>query len=85
MIKLNKNLVVFISLVFSGFILYMPIFVNILPNPDAVWNSTVYKDSWRWETSLGRFGIKILQDLKGGGSASYCNWDMHITNMLHFA
>lgn len=36
-----------------------------LPNPDAIWNGMVYKASWEWECSLGRWLIGGLQLLRG--------------------
>ncbi len=43
---------------------YMKQITDALANPDAIWNGVLYKSDWRWETSLNRFVIKWLQDLK---------------------
>ena len=48
-----------------AFIIYFPGIYNTLPNPDAVWNSTVYKAGYGWEVSLGRYLIALLQMLRG--------------------
>lgn len=54
----------FTYLVISVFI-YADKFINISPNPDAIWNSTIYKTSFEWEIGLGRYLIALIQLLRG--------------------
>lgn len=45
--------------------IYLPKIAGELPNPDAIWCSTIYKESWQWECGLGRYMIAFLQALRG--------------------
>lgn len=49
----------------SAAILYSGYIVEELPNPDAVWNSVLYKSSYKWELQLGRFMIPVFQKILG--------------------
>lgn len=62
----KKRIILFIVFLFVGYITYGLLIVNELPNPDAIWNSTVYKDSWSWEISLGRYMLGVFQCIFGG-------------------
>lgn len=62
---LSKYIKLFwVYFVISIFI-YADKIINIFPNPDAIWNSTIYKTSFEWEGGLGRFSIALLQLLRG--------------------
>lgn len=49
----------------GGVLLYLPFSMHFLVNPDTLWNGLLYKDEYGWETGLGRWGLKILAQLKG--------------------
>lgn len=49
----------------STVILYSGYIVGELPNPDAIWNSVLYKSGYRWELQLGRFMIPLFQKVLG--------------------
>lgn len=59
----KNNLLLYAVFVFIGNVVYKSLVINNLPNPDAIWNGLVYKDNWRWECSLGRYMIRIFQNL----------------------
>lgn len=42
-------------------VLYYGFLSGKLANPDALWCSTVYKSSWTWEVSLGRYMLGLYQ------------------------
>lgn len=58
-----RVIILFLLFFIIGNITYATLIVNELPNPDAIWNSTIYKDSWSWECSLGRYMLGIFQNL----------------------
>lgn len=60
----RKNIVSVMSLFLIACLFYAKQITDVLANPDAIWNGVLYKSDWRWETSLNRFVIKWLQDLK---------------------
>lgn len=49
----------------GGVLLYLPFSTHFMTNPDTLWNGLLYKDGYGWETGLGRWGLKILAQLKG--------------------
>lgn len=49
-----------------GGLLYLSLFVDIIPNPDAIWNGVYYKSAYIGEITLGRWGIGLMQKLRGG-------------------
>lgn len=49
-----------------GVVIYLSTITDCLPNPDAIWNGVYYKNSFKWEMGLGRWGIKYIQDLREG-------------------
>ena len=60
----RKNIVSVMSLFLIACLFYAKQITDVLANPDAIWNGVLYKSNWGWETSLNRFVIKWLQDLK---------------------
>ena len=42
-------------------VLYYGFLSGKLANPDALWNGTVFKSSWTWEVSLGRYMLGLYQ------------------------
>ncbi len=50
----------------ASVIVFIQRIVMEFPNPDSVGN-TIYKNDWQWECGLGRYGIRYLQELRGGG------------------
>lgn len=55
----------YMLLFFGSVLLYLPFSTQFLTNPDTLWNGLFYKDEYGWETGLGRWGLKILAQLKG--------------------
>ncbi|WP_026664659.1 glucosyltransferase domain-containing protein [Butyrivibrio sp. FC2001] len=60
---LKNNWWVYALLLCFGMIVYAPAIIDELPNPDALWTGTLYKDSYTWELSLGRYMIWFWQKL----------------------
>ncbi len=60
----RENIVSGMSLFLITSLFYAKQIIDVLANPDAIWNGVLYKSDWRWEASLNRFVIKWLQDLK---------------------
>ena len=46
-------------------LLYLPNITSLLPNPDAIWNSNMYKTGYDWEVYCGRPMLKILAKING--------------------
>lgn len=55
----------FILSLIIAVIIYLPSIVRELPNPDAIWNGTVYKTSYLWEIACGRYMLCLLAPLTG--------------------
>ena len=54
----------FFSCLFSGALLYCKWIFEWIINPDTIWNGILYKDSYGWEDSLGRIGLRYFASLK---------------------
>ena len=63
--KKKEQILLVICLFVTGFFCYFKQITEVLANPDAIWMGIFYKAGWQWECSLGRFMIKVLQDLRG--------------------
>lgn len=55
----------YIWVLFAAIIVYLPMIVQELPNPDTLGNGLTYKDSYDWEDCLGRWGLRYIAKLKG--------------------
>lgn len=49
----------------GGVFLYLQTAINLLANPDAIWNGLFYKTEYSGENGLGRWGLRYLAKLKG--------------------
>lgn len=63
--KLKINICPFCISYLISILLYLPNITTVLPNPDAIWNSIVYKDEYGWETICGRPMLGILASMTG--------------------
>lgn len=61
--KIDTKLFAMLAVV--GLVIYSSMIVYELPNPDTVWNGIYYKNGWEMEASMGRFMLRIFQDLFG--------------------
>lgn len=64
--KINKNVIWGGIYWLIGIVLYFPYISDFLPNPDTIWNGVYYKEAYRQEIGAGRWGIKVIQDIRGG-------------------
>ena len=64
MFELNKKSKYICGLLGFAILFYIRQIVDTLANPDAIWNGTIYKNSWGWECGLGRYLIKYFQDMR---------------------
>ncbi len=61
--KGERSLRMLVALWLSACLVFIGYIVRELPNPDAIWSSTVYKDGAVQEISLGRFALNLFQKL----------------------
>lgn len=63
--NITKYTLFFLTYLLISIFVYADKFINISPNPDAIWNSTIYKTSFEREIGLGRYFIALLQLVRG--------------------
>ncbi|MCR5100672.1 MAG: glucosyltransferase domain-containing protein [Butyrivibrio sp.] len=63
--KLSSYKYEFGILIIIGLVAYSGYIINVIPNPDAIWNGLYYKSSYKWEIALGRFMVGIWQVIFG--------------------
>ena len=62
---IRSNIRPFLCSLAVCFVLYLSNIVRELPNPDAIWNSVLYKADYNWEISLGRYMLCGLAGITG--------------------
>lgn len=62
----KEDIILFCISTIMAFAAFFPFITEWLGNPDAIWNSMVYKsaDEYEWEISLGRYGLSLIGKLK---------------------
>lgn len=63
-IKKEQNRL-FIILSIIGLVVYSSTIIYELSNPDTLWNGVYQRENWAWECSLGRYMLRIWQEMFG--------------------
>jgi hypothetical protein len=63
--KNKTDIRVFLVSLVTGCLLYIPIITMWITNPDGIDNTMVYKNSHAWENTLGRYGLNIVDGIRG--------------------
>ncbi len=63
--KNKTDIRVFLISLITGCLLYIPIITMWMTNPDGIDNTMVYKNSHAWENTLGRYGLNIVDGIRG--------------------
>lgn len=61
----TKDIKLFFFFLLISLFIYSGKIIHIVPNPDALWNSIIYKSGASWEIGLGRYSIAFLQWIRG--------------------